>query len=308
MIQKAATLQLTPEEFGVTVRVINETGHKLPSGYPEGRRVWLNVQAYDPVGALVYESGAYDFGTAVLTHDDDAKVYEILPGLSPALAAALGQPEGKSFHFVLSDTVFFDNRIPPRGFTNAEFIEIQSPPVAYEYADGQYWDDTEYRLPDTADSVYVTLYYQTTTKEYVEFLRDANHTNSAGQDLYDAWVAQGKAPPVAIARDRIGVDVTTGADDAIVYVNSLGQNAPNPFNPTTTVNFSLAKKGRVNVAVYDVNGRLVRVLVDEEREAGPHSIVWDGHNERGQELASGVYFIRYRAGTDAFWKKAALLK
>lgn len=308
MLQKAATLQLTPEDFGVSVRVINETGHKLPSGYPEGRRVWLNVQAYDGLGALVYESGEYDFDTAVLTHDDDAKVYEILPGLSPALAAALGQPEGKSFHFVLSDTVFFDNRIPPRGFTNAEFIEIQSPPVAYEYADGQYWDDTEYRLPDTADSVYVTLYYQTTTKEYIEFLRDANHTNSAGQDLYNAWVAQGKAPPVVIAHDRVAVDVTTGADDSVLHVNSLSQNAPNPFNPATTVAFSLAEKGRVSLAVYDVNGRLVRVLVDEKREAGPHSVVWDGCNEQGQELASGVYFIRYRAGSDSFWKKAALLK
>jgi hypothetical protein len=309
MIEKAATLQLTPEDFGVSVRVINETGHKLPSGYPEGRRVWLNVQAYDELGTLVYESGAYDFETAVLTHDEDAKIYEILPGLSPALAAALGQPEGKSFHFVLSDTVFFDNRIPPRGFTNAEFVEIQSAPVAYEYADGQYWDDTEYRVPDTADSVYVTLYYQTTTKEYVEFLRDANHTNSAGQDLYDAWVVQGKAPPVVIAHDRIDVDVTTGADgEPIRYVNSLSQNSPNPFNPVTTIGYSLAEKGRASLKVYDVEGRLVRTLVDGECDAGPHRHVWDGCNDLGQRLASGIYFVRYRAGGDSFWRKAALLK
>jgi hypothetical protein len=308
MIQKAATVELTPEDFGVTVRVINETGHKLPSGYPEGRRVWLHVEAFDLGGTPIYESGHYDFSTAVLTHDDDIKIYEILPGLSEGLAAALGQPAGKSFHFVLSDTVFFDNRIPPRGATNAELIEVQSPTVGVTYADGQYWDDTEYHLPDTADSVYVTLYYQTTTKEYVEFLRDANHTNSAGQDLYDAWVAQGMAPPVQITHARTGVNVSTGVEDVVVHVNSLSQNFPNPFNPRTSVSFSLAEKGRVNITVYDVDGRQVRVLVDEEREEGPHTITWDGKNDAGQSLASGVYFMRYRAGTDSFWKKAALLR
>jgi hypothetical protein len=308
MIELAASVQLTPEDFGVTVRVVNETGHKLPSGYPEGRRVWLNVQAFDALGTKVYESGHYDFATAELTHDEDAKIYEIHPGLSPALASALGQPSGKSFHFVLSDTVYIDNRIPPRGFTNAAFVEIQSPPVNYTYEDGQYWDDTDYHLPDTADSVYVTLYYQTTTKEYVEFLRDANTTNSSGQDLYDAWVAQGMAPPVVMAHVRSDVDVSTGADYGVHYVNSLSQNFPNPFNPRTSVSFSLAEKGPVTITVYDVDGRRVRVLVDEVREAGPHTIVWDGKNDAGQALASGVYFMRYRAGADSFWKKAALLR
>ena len=308
MIQMAATLELTPEDFGVSVRVINETGHKLPSGYPEGRRVWLHVEAFDVGGAPVYESGHYDFATAELTHDADLKIYEILPGISPGLATALGQPAGHSFHFVLSDTVFLDNRIPPRGSTNADLLAVQSPIVAVTYADGQYWDDTEYHIPDTADSVHVELYYQTTSKEYIEFLRDANTTNSAGQDLFDAWVAQGKAPPVMISQGTVGVDVTTGVDDGIQHVNSLGQNFPNPFNPVTTVHFSLAEKGRVTVVVYDVDGRRVRVLVDEEREAGPHSLTWDGRNDAGQGLASGVYFVRYHAGTDSFWKKAALLR
>ena len=309
MIQLAATLELTPEDFGVTVRVINETGHKLPSGYPEGRRVWLNVVGYDAGGVPVYESGAYDFGTGVLSHDEDAKVYEIHPGLSPALAGALGQPAGESFHFVLSDTVFFDNRIPPRGFTNAAFIDIQSPPVAYTYADGQYWDDTEYLMPDTVDSVHVALYYQTTTKEYIEFLRDANTTNSTGHDLYNAWVTQGMAPPVMITEGGTGVDITTGvSDDEVTYVYSLDQNFPNPFNPVTRISYSLAERGPVSIVVYDVTGRRVRVLVDEVRDAGPHSLVWDGRGDDGNELASGVYFVRYSAGGGSFWKKAAILR
>jgi hypothetical protein len=198
MLQRAATLGLAFDAPGLTVRVTNETGHKLISGYPEGRRMWLNVQGFDTSGTKVFESGAYDDATAVLT-EEHAKVYEIKPGLSEALAAQLGLPAGPSFHFVLNDTITFDNRIPPRGFTNAAFEEIQSAPVGYSYADGQYWDDTTYSLPETAVSVTVRLYYQTLSKEYVEFLRDENVTNSAGQDLYDAWVAHGRSKPVLMA-------------------------------------------------------------------------------------------------------------
>jgi hypothetical protein len=311
MLQNAATLEVTPEDFGITVRVTNETGHKLPSGYPEGRRIWLNVKAYDSLGVVCYESGAYDFETADLTHDDDAKIYEIHPGLSPGLAGALGLPAGKSFHFVINDTVYSDTRIPPRGFTNANFEDIQSQPVDYAYADFQYWDDTQYFLPSLAESAVVTLYYQTTSKEYVEFLRDENHTNSAGQDLYDAWFAQGKSTPVVMAQVSTEVDVSAGVgrDDKVTpLVYSLNQNCPNPFGSATSITYSLAGREHVRISVYDLNGRHVQTLVDELQEASRYQTAWDGTNERGEALPPGVYFIRYQAGSHVFAKKATLLK
>lgn len=199
MLQHAATLQLTVNQMQkqVIVKVTNETAHKLPSGYPEGRRIWINLKASNSLTAQNYESGFYDFATGYL-NKTGAKVYEIKPGLSPGLAAALGLTSGESFHFVLNDTIFFDNRIPPRGFTNANFRAIQSPPVGYTYADGQYWDETTYNLPFYPDAVEVTLYYQTTTKEYVTFLRDENVTNNAGQVMYDLWNNNGKSAPVAM--------------------------------------------------------------------------------------------------------------
>jgi hypothetical protein len=311
MLGLAATLDVTPEDFGVTVRVTNETGHKLPSGYPEGRRIWLNVKAFDSTGVLVFESGAYDFATADLSHDDQAKIYEIHPGLSPGLAAALGLPAGKSFHFVLNDTVYSDNRIPPRGFTNANFDDIQSQPVDYSYADMQYWDDTQYDLPATAESVLVTLYYQTTSKEYVEFLRDENTTNSAGQDLYDAWFAQGKSEPFVMAQASTLVDITADVSDdpdRIPLVYSLNQNYPNPFGPATTITYSLARKEHVTISVYDLSGRQVCTLVSEVQEPSRYRTSWDGRNARGQEAPAGVYFIRYHAGNHMFSKKAILLR
>ena len=311
MLKKAATLEIIPEDFGITARVTNETGHKLPSGYPEGRRIWLNVKAYDSTATLIYESAGYDFGTADLTHDEDAKVYEIHPGLSPGLAGALGLTPGVSFHFVLNDTIYSDNRIPPRGFTNANFLAVQSPVVHYSYADGQYWDDTEYHLPGTAKSVDVTLYYQSTSKEYVEFLRDENHTNQAGQNLYDAWFAQGKSAPVVMAEASAEIDVTAGVEDTgarVPFVYSLSQNSPNPFASATSIGYSLAKEERVKIVVYDLGGRHVCTLVDKGQQPSRYQTSWDGANHRGEDVPPGVYFIRYSAGKHVFSRKAILLK
>jgi hypothetical protein len=310
MLQNAASMTVTPEEFGVTVRVTNETAHKLPSGYPEGRRIWLNVVAIDETGTPVFESGAYDLETAELSHDSQVKIYEVKPGLSPGLADALGQPPGKSFHFVLCDTVYSDNRIPPRGFTNAGFESIQSPPVAHVYEDGQYWDDTPFHLPAASDSVIVTLYYQTTTKEYVEFLRDENETNSAGQDLYNSWVAHGKSAPEVMASVRAAVNVTV-TDDEIAgtpLIYNLEQNYPNPFNPVTRIDYSIAERSHVFIAAYDVAGRKVSVIVDAQQDPSRYSVTWDGTDDAGRTLASGIYFIRYRAGGYSFTRKAVLLR
>jgi hypothetical protein len=205
MLQNAATMSLSVTEqspgYLAQVHIINETGHKLPSGYPEGRRMWINVRALDNTGTLIYESGAYEPETGILTHDPDINVYEIKPGISNALAPIVNLPAGPSFHFVINDTIYKDNRIPPRGFTNANFETIQSPPVAYTYSDNQYWDDTQYQLPDSTAEVTVTLYYQSTSKEYVEFLRDENVTNDWGNVLYNLWANNGKSSPVAMATE-----------------------------------------------------------------------------------------------------------
>lgn len=202
MLQRAATLEVTQSGDAIIVRVINETGHKLPSGYPEGRRLWLNVQFKDGGGALLAEQGAYDSETADLI-TTDTKVYEAKLGLDAAVAAATGLPEGPSFHFALANKIYKDNRIPPRGFTNAAYEEVQAAPVAAGYSDGQYWSDTLFQAPAGAAEVVVTLYYQTASKEYITFLRDANTTTDDGQVLYEQWELTGKSPPVAMATQTV---------------------------------------------------------------------------------------------------------
>jgi hypothetical protein len=200
MLRQAATMTVTLTTSGTqklaTVRVTNETGHKLPTGYPEGRQMWINLKAYDEDGNLIDESGAYDFNTGQLDRAD-AKVYEAKQGITHELADLLGEPAGDSFHFVLNNEVVKDNRIPPRGYTQDAFDEPGLRPVGATYEDGQHWDETRYLLPEGTERVLATLYYQTASKEYVEFLKERGGVD--GEALYELWKTS-KSPPQVMAR------------------------------------------------------------------------------------------------------------
>jgi hypothetical protein len=83
---------------------------------------------------------------------------------------------------------------------------------------------------------------------------------------------------------------------------------PNPFNPVTTVDYSLPRAGHLSVKVFNVRGQLVTTLVDEKRDSGPGSVAWDGTDHRGAKVSSGVYFCEVRAGREVKVQKLALLK
>lgn len=222
--------QATPGGLlNVQVNVTNLTGHKLPTGYPEGRRMWLHVVARDGQGAPFWESGAYDTATGVLSHDSALKVYEAKVGiwnLNRTGACDTTDGTGASiFHFVRNDCVVMDNRIPPKRFTGGADPEIR--PVGYVYpetAPGSgilvNYDVTSYAVPVPAQAVSpitvtATLQYQTTSKEHVDFLRDEAVTNKFPKDciqrttgpagksrgglLYDMWTSYGRSAPVAMA-------------------------------------------------------------------------------------------------------------
>ena len=88
----------------------------------------------------------------------------------------------------------------------------------------------------------------------------------------------------------------------------LQQNHPNPFNPSTTIEFSLPIRGEVELAIYNLAGQKARSLLGAVLDAGHHSVAWDGRDEHGHELASGVYIYRLRAGKQVDRRKLLLLK
>jgi hypothetical protein len=239
MLQAASDMTLSQVGANLKVRITNESGHKLPTGYPEGRRMWVNVKFKNAKGQVIAERGAYNSKTAVL-NASDTKVYEAKQGITQPVSKLTGIPAGPGFHLALNNKVFFDNRIPPRGFTNANFIEIGAAPVGYAYADGQHWDDTVYAIPQGATSATATLYFQTTTKEYIEFLRDANKTDDKGQIAYDLWVGTGKSAPVAMDSATVSLAASNPADlngdgavnaaDLSILLSNWGTPGPGDIN------------------------------------------------------------------------------
>jgi flagellar hook assembly protein FlgD len=86
------------------------------------------------------------------------------------------------------------------------------------------------------------------------------------------------------------------------------QNAPNPFNPSTTIRFTLPEASPVRLAVYDVTGALVRTLADGTYQPGAHSVVWHGLDRSGRACASGVYVYRLIAKQGVVTRRMTLLR
>lgn len=94
-------------------------------------------------------------------------------------------------------------------------------------------------------------------------------------------------------------------------VSSLAQNSPNPFNPSTSISYTVASVESlvpVRLEVFNIRGQLVRTLVNEEVEPGEYSFFWQALDDRGKKITSGVYFYRLRAGDFVATRKMVIVK
>jgi len=107
----------------------------------------------------------------------------------------------------------------------------------------------------------------------------------------------------SITIETLGID---GESLPVAY--SLSDAYPNPFNPSTKIQYGVPEKGLVSLVVHDVIGRQVKTLVATEKNPGLHSIHWDGTNDRGEIVAAGMYFYVIRSGAFIDAKKMILLK
>jgi len=85
-------------------------------------------------------------------------------------------------------------------------------------------------------------------------------------------------------------------------------NYPNPFNPSTTIEFALPQDGVVHVEIFDLTGRRVAVLIDEERSVGRHKAIWNARNETGSKASSGIYFVRATFDGQVLNRKIVLMR
>lgn len=111
--------------------------------------------------------------------------------------------------------------------------------------------------------------------------------------------------------DDVSIDVVTGIEDPITNTATdfgLRQNYPNPFNPLTTIAYQLASNDNVVLKIYNLTGQEIKTLVNERQSAGLQQVVWDGKDDSGQEVASGIYLYRLRAGYLIQTKEMTLLR
>ena len=87
---------------------------------------------------------------------------------------------------------------------------------------------------------------------------------------------------------------------------SLSQNYPNPFNPTTTISYQIPKSGNVKLEIFNIVGQKVRTLINKKQKADCYNVTWDGKNEAGNSIASGIYF--YRLSVNAGQKENSFVK
>jgi ribosomal protein L23 len=99
-----------------------------------------------------------------------------------------------------------------------------------------------------------------------------------------------------------------GAQNLRARKNIQATNAPNPFNPTTTITYALEEAGPVSVKVYNTQGRLIRTLVDADVSQGQHSVVWNGLNDKGEQVSSGMYFYKVTTATETTTERMMLMK
>lgn len=183
------------------VRVTNETGHKLPTGYAEGRVMWIEVVARYQ-GEVVWSSGRYDADMHTIEDDAQVRRYE---------AIAERWADGTQLHILLNDHWVVDNRIPPKGLV----ANLDTDPVGDRYvlqpdSTWPHFDEVDYAFaptelvdatPGEADELElsVRLMYWINTPDYLEFLADENQTNDAGTHVVDAFAQVGGSVPLVLA-------------------------------------------------------------------------------------------------------------
>lgn len=108
--------------------------------------------------------------------------------------------------------------------------------------------------------------------------------------------------------DRIATGVPDGSDASLPAAVTLSQNYPNPFNPGTTIEYTVPTRSSVQLDLFNILGQNVRTLVDESKPAGEYKAFWNGRDNRGQPVSTGVYLYRLRVGNAVLTKKMLLLK
>lgn len=179
----------------------------------------------------------------------------------------------------------------------------------YSMAAGPTWtpmeaDTSKWSGGKNTEIVHNHMVPPSVTRSQFTYDGNGNKTVDLGQDWSGSeWVNSDRA--VYVYQAALAVEVDNGR---VPSVFKLSQNYPNPFNPITEIRYSLHRPSQVNITVFNVLGQEVKTLESGIQSAGTYETTWDGTNQAGQEVASGIYFYRIKAGENIETRKMVLLK
>jgi hypothetical protein len=245
----------------------------------------INLPTYSIIVPTLYDptivDGLRETTFEVVGYTTGKTVYASLPAsgfsidnlapAAPAIAAQSGSGLAKLTWNESEDTDFKYYAVY-RGLA-PDFVPSETPigtSTSPEYADGEV-------------AVGVTYYYKVSAFDFSG--NESNYSN------------------------EVQILITSVGDDLGIPVDfALHQNHPNPFNPSTSIKYELPSAVHVKIAVYNTLGMLVATLIDDQQDAGYHSVVWDGKDFTGNTVASGIYLYKMEAGDRSFSKKMMFIK
>jgi hypothetical protein len=221
----------------------------------------------------------------------------------------------------MTDTTFGFKGITVCKTCHGEIEDFDDVKAAYDYdADGQI-EGVQTEIHGLLDRLKARLPIDASTGEPVQMLKDSLLVKNRPDYIQGIWNyyfvkydgsygVHNTKYAVALLQKALGtypLDVKA-ADNTIPTEFALGQNFPNPFNPSTTINFALPQQVQVKLEVYDILGNLVKTMVNQEMGAGTYNVVWNGVDRNGVKVASGMYLYRLQAGSFSTVKKMLMVK
>jgi hypothetical protein len=279
------TLDMIPPE----VTVVKPNGSEV---FHEGSQDTIKWIATDNVGvdsvSLYYSTdggSTYPHTIATGEPNDSTYIWTIPSTLSNTCKVTVVRPNGGELFYVGSqDTI---------KWVATDNIGVDSVNIYYSIDGGATFPYTVAR-GEPNDSVYVWTVPDTPSDSCVIRIVAYDPSFNTGQDVSDAFFS---------IHSQIGTELVPEAARF-----GMLENYPNPFNPTTRIEFSLGERAQVSMRIYDMSGKVVRTLVNETMSVGRHSASWNGEDEYGRPVASGIYVCRLEAAGKTALRKMVLLR
>ncbi len=313
---------LTEDTLSVDLMVENFCGHKLPTGIPL-RRMWIHLKVLGGDAEVIFESGNWDEDGEVIgldegfephhdmiNHPDQVQIYEpVMMDVNGDLTYTLLRAAG----------YLKDNRLPPVGFTSSHsaYDSTAIEGAALQDADfnrsggveGSGSDTVHYRIPVSSGGpflVEVEVCYQTLTPRMFNDI--ASHDTPEVHVFAPMYEEADKAPSL-LGGLTLDIGSASGVEHGgLPLPVRLNQNVPNPFNPATMIFYEVKSERSVRLDIFDMSGQLVRQLVSETQPAGSYSRMWDGTDDHGGAVASGLYLYRLSTGEHQISRRMTLVR